>query len=242
MPEKIPERLKTRYTWIKEHSAETPGSGFALEILAQDRIGLMADISGFVSSIGGNLSYIQSWIEHDGLTHVLIQVDNLETHEKVVRGISAIEKIQHVHARPTYRRTYGKRIIVAGGGAQVASVASGAITEADRHNIRGERISIDTIPIIGEEELSDAIRGVGRLHRAAILVLAGSLMGGEITKAVTELRSEYGVPVISLKMAGSVNKVSDLIVTDPIEAGVMSVMLVSHIGKFNLFEVHRQNF
>jgi len=38
---------------------------------------------------------------------------------------------------------YGKRIIIIGGGAQVGQVALGAISEADRHNIRGERISVD---------------------------------------------------------------------------------------------------
>ena len=70
---------------------------------------------------------------------------------------------------------YGKRIIIIGGGAQVAQVAQGAITEADRHNIRGERISVDTIPLVGEHELAEAVSGVGRLPRIGALVLAGSL-------------------------------------------------------------------
>ena len=56
----------------------------------------------------------------------------------------------------SYRKIYGKRIIVMGGGAQVGQVALGAITEADRHNIRGERISVDTIPLVGEQELAAA--------------------------------------------------------------------------------------
>ena len=48
-----------------------------------------------------------------------------------------------------------------GGGAQVGQVAMGAIAEADRHNIRGERISVDTIPLVGEQELAAAVRAVG---------------------------------------------------------------------------------
>ena len=90
-----------------------------------------------------------------------------------------------------------------GGGAQVGQVALGAITEADRHNIRGERISVDTIPLVGEEELASAVRAVVRLPRVRLLVLAGSLMGGDITKAVEEVRQQ-GLIVISLNMAGSV--------------------------------------
>jgi energy-converting hydrogenase B subunit Q len=48
-----------------------------------------------------------------------------------------------------------------GGGAQVGMVAMGAIAEADRHNIRGERISVDTIPLVGEHELAAAVRAAG---------------------------------------------------------------------------------
>lgn len=92
------------------------------------------------------------------------------------------------------------------------------------------------------EEIAQAVRAVGRLHRAAVLVLAGSLMGGTITEAVSSLREEYGIPVISLSMAGSVPEVSDLVVTDPTEAGVMAVMLISHVGKFNLLNVHGKRF
>ena len=51
-------------------------------------------------------------------------------------------------------KIYGKRIIIMGGGAQVSQVAIGAIVEADRHNIRGEHISVDTIPLVGEQQLA----------------------------------------------------------------------------------------
>ncbi len=71
-------------------------------------------------------------------------------------------------------KIYGKRIIIVGGGAQVGQVALGAITEADRHNIRGEHISIDTIPLVGEVPLADAVRAAARLPRVKALVMAGS--------------------------------------------------------------------
>ena len=126
----------------------------------------------------------------------------------------------------TLQRIYGKRIIIMGGGAQVGQVAIGAISEADRHNIRGEHISVDTIPLVGEQALADAVRAVARLPRARALVLAGSLMGGEIENAVREVRAQ-GLLVISLNMAGSVPDAADLVVTDPVQAGVMAVMAVA---------------
>ncbi len=242
MSDKLPEKLKNRYLWIKNHSASSETGGFAIEIRASDRKGLIADIASFISSLNGNLTYVQSWIEHDGETHILVQVEDTVNREKLLEGIRAIPSLGDVKVRPTYSKTYGKRVIVMGGGAQVAQVAAGAIAEADRHNIRGERISVDTIAIVGESEIAGAVRAVGRLHRAAILVLAGALMGGEISDAVIELKENYGIPVISLKMAGSINRVSDIVVSDPLEAGVMAVMLISHVGKFNLLKVHGREF
>ena len=128
---------------------------------------------------------------------------------------------------------YGKRVIIIGGGAQVGQVAVGAISEADRHNIRGERISVDTIPLVGEEALAAAVGAVARLPRARIVVLAGALMGGAITEAVKEVKRR-GVLVISLNMAGSVPDAADLVVTDPLQAGVMAVMAIADTATFDI--------
>ena len=111
--------------------------------------------------------------------------------------------VQEVERVASFQHVFGKRVIIMGGGAQVGQVAIGAISEADRHNIRGEKISVDTIPLVGEQPLAEAVRAVARLPRARALVLAGSLMGGEIEQAVREVRQQ-GLIVISLNMAGSV--------------------------------------
>ena len=151
------------------------------------------------------------------------------------QGVVALEQT------PSLTKIYGKRIVVMGGGAQVGQVALGAITEADRHNIRGERISVDTIPLVGERELAAAVRAVMRLPRVKMLVLAGSLMGGEITKAVEEVRA-HGLNVISLNMAGSVPDAADLVVSDPIQAGVMAVMAVADTAKFDLMRQLKRRY
>ena len=117
----------------------------------------------------------------------------------------------------------------------------GAISEADRHNIRGEHISVDTIPLVGEQPLADAVRAVARLPRVKALVLAGSLMGGEIEQAVREVRAQ-GLLVVSLNMAGSVPDAADLVVTDPVQAGVMAVMAVADTAKFTVERLKRRVF
>ena len=128
---------------------------------------------------------------------------------------------------------FGKRIIVVGGGAQVAQVALGAVSEADRHNLRGERISVDTIPLVGEENIAAAVRAVADLPRARLLVLAGSIMGGDISVAADELRA-VGIPIIALNMVGSITDHVDLVVSDPVQAGTMAVMAVADTATFDL--------
>ena len=71
------------------------------------------------------------------------------------------------------------------------------------------------------------------LPRAGILVLAGSIMGGAITDAVREVQ-QRGVPVIALSMVGSVPDAADLVVSDPVQAGVMAVMAIADTATFDI--------
>ena len=174
-------------------------------------------------------------------TEIFFDCDLPSAVEPVIERLRAIEGVRHVASAPSMSLIYGKRIIIMGGGAQVGQVALGAISEADRHNIRGERISVDTIPLVGEAPLADAVRGVARLPRACALVLAGSLMGGEIEQAVREVRGQ-GLLVVSLNMAGSVPEAADLVVTDPVQVGVMTVMAIASTAKFTVSQLKRRVF
>ena len=169
------------------------------------------------------------------------EIDSIGDEEALERDLLAIDGVDSVERLPTMYQVYGKRIIVVGGGAQVGQVAVGAVGEADRHNIRGEKISVDTIPIVGETNLANAVRAVARLPRAAAVVLAGSLMGGEIAEAVDEVR-EAGVLVVSLNMAGSVPDHADLVVTDPLQAGVMTVMAVASTASFDVSRANHRRY
>ncbi len=210
-------------------------------IFAKDRKGFLRDISTIISSHDVNITYVQQFLTN-GEAQIYLELEDVEDAEKLINEIQEVKDVISIDTFRPFEQIYGKRVIVIGGGAQVSQVVLGAVTEADRHNLRGERISVDTIPLVGEEKLAEAIRAVGRLHRASILVLAGSIMGGDVVNAVEELRKEYGIPVISLNMAGGVPMVSDLVVTDPVQAGVMAVMAVSDTAKFDIEKVRGKKF
>jgi energy-converting hydrogenase B subunit Q len=212
-----------------------------LLVISRDEPGVLYRVAEVIFRHSANIQYIAGGARRDDVAELQIEVAGASDQSDLVADLERVAGVTRVSVVPTFDRIYGKRVIVIGGGAQVGMVAQGAVSEADRHNIRGERISVDTIPLVGEEQLADAVRAVARLPRARVLVLAGALMGGEITKAVKEIR-EAGIIVLCTNMAGSVPDAADLVVTDPVEAGVMAVMLVADTAKFSIEHVRGRRF
>jgi energy-converting hydrogenase B subunit Q len=200
-----------------------------------DEPGVLHQLTRVILTHHANIIYVDIAERHaDGSTVYFELEDIIEgSAEALMEGLRELSIVRTVERSPSFDRIYGKRIIVVGGGAQVGQVVVGAVGEADRHNIRGEKISVDTIPLVGEEDIAAATRAVARLPRAVALVLAGSLMGGDVARAVYEIR-EKGIIVLSLNMPGSVPKAADLVVTDPIQCGVMAVMAVSDSARFDI--------
>jgi energy-converting hydrogenase B subunit Q len=202
--------------------------------------GILYRLTGVIAAHQGDIGTV-SIIENTAAgSRIYFEVVTSDL-EAMLADLRALDIVRSAELVKSMAEIYGKRIIIIGGGAQVGQVAMGAIVEADRHNIRGEHISVDTIPLVGEQALADAVRAVRRLPRACALVLAGSLMGGEIETAVREVRAA-GLLVISLNMAGSVPHAADLVVTDPLQAGVMAVMAVANTAKFTIERLKRRVF
>jgi energy-converting hydrogenase B subunit Q len=213
-----------------------------LLVECRDEPGVLYRITEAIFRHGANITYVAGGAaRREAVAELQLEVAGAPDQPRLVSDLEGVQGVTRVSIVPTFQTIYGKRVIVIGGGAQVGMVAQGAISEADRHNIRGERISVDTIPLVGEEQLADAVRAVARLHRARALVLAGALMGGDITNAVLEIR-EAGILVLCTNMAGSVPDAADVVVSDPVEAGVMAVMLIADTAKFSIEHVRGKRF
>jgi len=212
-----------------------------LHVRARSGPGILHQLSGVIARHQGDITSVEIVERTPEESRVYFEVELPGTPDALVADLRGLEAVRSLDVVETFQRVYGKRIIIMGGGAQVGQVAIGAISEADRHNIRGEHISVDTIPLVGEKALAEAVRAVVRLPRAKALVLAGSLMGGDIEAAVRDVRAQ-GLLVISLNMAGSVPDAADLVVTDPVQAGVMAVMAVADTAKFTVERLKRRVF
>jgi len=219
----------------------------AMRIIAENRKGVLRDIATVMAEHNANIVMITQELFESGpyadMAELYFEYESGEEDDRqtLINDLITIPSVKDAKSYQPFGHIFGSRVIIIGGGAQVAQVAVGAVNEADRHNIRGERISVDTIPLVGERTLALAVDAVSRLPRASILVLAGSIMGGEISKAVDRVR-EAGIPVIALRMAGSVPEHADLVVTDPIQAGVFAVMHVSSKAVFDINRVRGREF
>jgi energy-converting hydrogenase B subunit Q len=214
---------------------------YAVLTTVSNQPGILFGLTRVLADRQANISYVDIIPHADREAEIYLEFAVDGAVEPIVEGLRSVPGVSAADSTPSFSKIYGKRIVIMGGGAQVGQVALGAITEADRHNIRGERISVDTIPLVGEDALAGAVRSVVRLPRVRLLVLAGSIMGGDITNAVEEVRSK-GLIVISLNMAGSVPDVADLVVSDPVQAGVMAVMAIADTAKFDIVRQQKRKY
>jgi energy-converting hydrogenase B subunit Q len=182
----------------------------AVLLEGEDRKGLLHDMTAAILRHGGDIVLVEI-IERGPRSVVYWELDGVDDPDGLAKSFLEIDVVQSLQRLPTMYQVWGKRIIVVGAGAQVGQVAIGAIGEADRHNIRGEKISVDTIPIVGEANLASAVRA-------------------------------RGILVVSLNMAGSVPEHADLVVTDPVQAGVMAVMAIASTASFDIGRVRGHQF
>jgi energy-converting hydrogenase B subunit Q len=230
----VDEQLADRFVDPKSIGLHDDGViALLVRVRVPDQPGVLYTLTRVIFEHRANIIYVDISERRAQGIATYFELSDVEDLDQLVAGLEALPIVKVVEREPSFGRIYGKRIIVIGGGAQVGQVVLGAVTEADRHNIRGERISVDTIPLVGEEDLAGAVRAVARLPRAVALVMAGSIMGGEVALAVREVRQQ-GIIVVSLNMAGSVPEEADLVVTDPVQAGVMTVMAVARTAKFDI--------
>src|SRR6266496_3267949 len=142
-------------------------------VRAAGRTGVLHQLTGVIARHEGDITSVEILDNWPNPARTYFEVVLPADPELLLADLRELSIVQRVETVKTFQRIYGKRIIIMGGGAQVGQVAIGAVSEADRHNIRGEHISVDTIPLVGEQDLADAVRAVARLPRAKALVLAG---------------------------------------------------------------------
>ena len=105
--------------------------------------GILHELTGVIARRRGDIASVEIAEAGAGETRLHFEIalaDDAADAAPLADELRALAVVREVAVVATLRAIYGKRIIIMGGGAQVGQVAIGAISEADRHNIRGERI------------------------------------------------------------------------------------------------------
>src|SRR5262245_23289960 len=128
-----------------------------LVVRAAGRTGVLHQLTGVIARHDGDITTVEIIDNWPAEARTYFEVVVAGDPGAMIDDLRKLEIVRGVEQVKTFQRIYGKRIIIMGGGAQVGQVSIGAISEADRHNIRGEHISVDTIPLVGEQKLADAV-------------------------------------------------------------------------------------
>src|SRR5215472_17368243 len=103
-----------------------------------DRTGVLYEMSSVIVRHGGYIHSVDL-LERGDRSAIYWELYRVDDEDGLIQDLEALDVVSSVERVPSMLEVFGKRIIVIGGGAQVGQVALGAIAEADRHNIRGEK-------------------------------------------------------------------------------------------------------
>src|SRR5579863_2012030 len=154
-----------------------------LMIHADSGLGVLHQLTGVIARHRGDITSVEIIAQEAVEARIYFEIAMPGSAAELAAELRGLPIVRKVEVVETLQKIYGKRIIIMGGGAKVGQVAIGAISEADRHNIRGEHISVDPIPLVGEHAPAAAVRACARLSRARALVLVGVLNTANTEKA-----------------------------------------------------------
>ncbi|HUR36073.1 MAG TPA: DUF5612 domain-containing protein, partial [Vicinamibacterales bacterium] len=121
-------------------------SAYAALATVSNQPGILFGITKVLAEHDANITCVDIIPHQDRDSEVYLEFSTDSAIAAVIDQLDTVPGLSRVEVTQSFSKIYGKRIVIMGGGAQVGQVALGAISEADRHNIRGERISVDTIP------------------------------------------------------------------------------------------------
>src|ERR1039458_10104418 len=114
-----------------------------LVVVARSGLGVLHELTGVIAKHRGDILSVEIIEEKPPESRIYFEIDSPVEPQVLQADLEQLAIVRAVNIVKTLQKIFGKRIIIVGGGAQVGQVAIGAISEADRHNIRGEHISVD---------------------------------------------------------------------------------------------------
>lgn len=205
----------------------------AITIKTEEKTGVLNGIADKLYEKNYNILYTHLFLENNN-GQIYMELGGVSDIDGLIDYVSLIPSVISVEFHKTLDEVFGKRVLVIGDGEIMAQAVQGGVMEAEKHNMRGERISVDGMVIGGGTEIKEAIFALTKLPRINALVLSGTMMGGKITEEISKLKKrDKDIIIVALQMPGDVDSETDLVMNDPRQAGAMAVKLISDINSYN---------
>ena len=95
-------------------------SDYTLTIKSHERKGVLDDITDVITSHGANISYVHLFVEKNNIGSINLELEHVEDIDMLVSDLENISEVKSVELHGSQFDIWGKRIIIVGGGAQVA--------------------------------------------------------------------------------------------------------------------------
>ena len=115
----------------------TTNQNIGLMIHADAGLGVLHELTGVIARRQGDITSVEIIDQGSGEARIYFEIVLPGSAADLAADLRLLGIVRKVEVVETLQKIYGKRIIIMGGGAQVGQVAIGAVSEADRHNIRG---------------------------------------------------------------------------------------------------------
>ncbi len=153
----------------------------AVRIDYEDRPEAIPEIVASVAAAGGTLrtlSTVRRWKDEAGSAMVEVELEVEGLAEGQVTGmLDSLPGLRGCRLTKSLDKVFGKRLIVIGGGAQIAQAVLGAVSEADRHNLRGDITrAVQELQAVGIPVVS--LNMVGSVPDVADLVVTDPVQAG----------------------------------------------------------------
>ena len=100
----------------------------AVTIFATDRKGLLRDITTVIAEKNINIKYIQQFSTEEEM-QLYFELEDVTDTDALAGELNAVDSVISVDVSKPFEQIYGKRIIVIGGGAQVAQIGRASCRE-----------------------------------------------------------------------------------------------------------------
>lgn len=92
----------------------------AINVISEDKPGVLRDIAGVVAGFNGNIKYLQQFILarglHKNLAIIHMEIEDIKKVNDLIKMLKSMSSVKEVTQYEPFEKIWGSRVIIIGGG------------------------------------------------------------------------------------------------------------------------------